>query len=221
MSLTIESPHPVSEPRGRLSMPLIASGNHRVKPLNRLFGALLVAGLASGCHLDMYDQPKYKPLAAEPFFPDGASARPIVEGTVARDHLDTNAYMATGKADGKISGGFPFPVTMEVMLRGRDRFDTFCSPCHGRLADGNGMVVHRGFPRPPSLLADSIRLEPEGFFFDVMTTGFGRMYSYASSVSVEERWDIIAYIRSLQISRKITLAELPDTDRVHFPIGSR
>ena len=190
-----------------------------VKHLKKLIvlGALLAAGIVSGCHLDMYDQPKFKPLAADPFFPDGASARPIVGGTVARGHLDTNEYMATGKVNGKIAGGLPFPATMDVMLRGRDRFDTFCSPCHGRLADGNGMVVHRGFPRPPSLLADSIRAEPEGFFFDVITTGFGRMYSYAPSIPVRDRWDIVAYLRSLQLSQKIPLADLPETDREHFP----
>jgi len=181
-----------------------------------VFWTIFAAGLASGCHLDMYDQPKFKPLAADPFFPDGASARPLVEGTVARGEDTAGAYETTGKIDGKIGGGFPFPVTRGVLDRGRNRFDTFCSPCHGRLGDGGGMVVLRGFPRPPSLLADSIRSEPEGFYFDVITTGFGRMYSYAPSVPVMDRWDIVAYIRALQMSQKTPLAGLPGIDRAQF-----
>jgi len=168
---------------------------------------------AGGCHLDMYDQPKFKPLAADPFFADGASARPLVEGTVARGHADTNEYRLTGKSGGAPGNGFPFPVTIAVLNRGRDRFETFCSPCHGRLADGNGMVVRRGFPRPPSLLADSIRTEPEGFFFDVITEGFGRMYSYAPSIPVDDRWTIVAYLRALQFRAHVPVQELPPADR--------
>ena len=182
--------------------------------------ACAVAAVANGgCHLDMYDQPKFKPLAADNFFADGASARPLVEGTVARGHADTNEYIATGKSGGTPGSGFPFPVTMAVMERGRDRFDTFCSPCHGRLADGNGMVVRRGFPRPPSLLADSIRSEPEGFFFDVMTEGFGRMYSYAPSIPVDDRWSIVAYLRALQLRAGVPAGELPPADRARLEEG--
>ena len=186
------------------------------------FGVLclvLVSAAAPGCHLDMYDQPKFKPYAAAPFFADGSSARPLPEGTVARGHADNGSYMVTGKVGSQPGAGFPFPVTRAVLDRGRDRFDTFCSPCHGRPGDGGGMVVLRGFPRPPSLVADSVRSEPEGFYFDVITTGFGRMYSYAPSIPVRDRWAIVAYIRALQLSQNVALADLPDSDRVHFQRG--
>jgi len=197
-------PSDTGSPRWRLRAPLAAC-------------ACAAAALATaGCHLDMYDQPKFKPLAADPFFADGASARPLVEGTVARGHADTNEYRLTGKSGSVPGSGFPFPVTMAVLNRGRDRFETFCSPCHGRLADGNGMVVRRGFPRPPSLLADSIRTEPEGFFFDVITKGFGRMYSYAPSIPVDDRWAVVAYLRALQLSSKIAVADLPLSDRARL-----
>lgn len=191
-----------------------AKGHERGHVLAVLACALC---LLFGCHLDMYDQPKEKPLAAEPFFSDGASARPLVEGTVARGHLITDELLATGKIGGKLADAFPYPVTATVITRGQDRFNTFCSPCHGRLADGNGMVVQRGFPRPPSLLSDSVRVQPAGFFFDVITNGFGRMYSYAPSVPVDDRWAIVSYIRALQLSRSLRVTELPDADRSRLP----
>jgi len=191
-------------------------------PLRAAFLACACAAaafVAGGCHLDMYDQPKFKPLAPDPFFADGASARPLVEGTVARGHADTNEYRLTGKSGSEPGSGFPFPVTMAVLNRGRDRFETFCSPCHGRLADGNGMVVRRGFPRPPSLLADSIRTEPEGFFFDVITEGFGRMYSYAPSIPVDDRWNVVAYVRALQFRSNVPVQDLPPSDRARLAEG--
>ena len=175
-----------------------------------------MAFLSFCCHLDMSDQPKYKPYGASSFFADGTSARPLVEGTIARGHMITDSLLATGKSGGKFADLFPFPVTSAVVQRGQDRFDTFCSPCHGRIADGNGMIVQRGFPAPPSLLTDSLRAEPAGFFYDVMTNGFGKMYSYAPSIGERDRWAIVAYIRALQLSRKIPLTDLPETDRRHF-----
>ncbi len=168
------------------------------------------------CHLDMADQPKYKPFGATTFFPDGASARPLVDGTIARGHLITDSLFATGKTGGKFTPLFPFPVTASVVKRGQDRFDTFCSPCHGRLATGNGMVVQRGFPAPPSLLTDSVQAQPAGFFFDVITNGFGKMYSYAASIAPHDRWAIVAYVRALQLSQKVRLSDLPGSDRTHF-----
>jgi mono/diheme cytochrome c family protein len=177
---------------------------------------VFAAALTVGCHLDMYDQPKFKPFAANTFYPDKASSRPLVEGTVPRGSLIDDELLASGKINGKLADLFPFPVTRATVMRGQDRFNTFCSPCHGRLADGGGMIVARGFPRPPSLLSDSLRVEPAGFFFDVMTNGFGRMYSYARSVPVGDRWAIVAYLRSLQLSQRVSLAELPEIDRQHF-----
>ncbi len=174
-----------------------------------------------GCHLDMYDQPKYKPFAADPFFVDGASARPLVEGTVARGHVISDELLGTGKMNGKLVDFFPFPVDSGVIERGQDRFNTFCSPCHGRLANGQGMIVQRGFPQPPSFLSDSMRAQPAGFYFDVMTTGFGRMYSYAASVPVKDRWAIVAYIRALQLSQKMAVSKLPAVDQKFFQGSAR
>jgi len=178
--------------------------------------ALVLGALALfvyGCHLDMDDQPKYKPLAASSFFSNGQSSRPLIEGTVPRGEAQPDEYLYTGKVNGQFADKFPYPVTRAVLERGQDRFTTFCTPCHGQLGDGRGMVVQRGFPQPPSYLSDSVRAEPAGFYFDVITHGFGRMYSYATSVPVHDRWAVIAYIRALQLSRRVPLSEVPDSVR--------
>jgi Cytochrome C oxidase, cbb3-type, subunit III len=168
---------------------------------------------AYGCHLDMYDQPKYKPLSSSSFYSNGQSSRPLIEGTVPRGQVHTDELLYTGKINGNFADVFPFPITREVVERGQDRFNTFCTPCHGRLADGDGMVVQRGFPKPPSFHADSVRTEPAGFYFDVISNGFGRMYSYAPSVPVHDRWAIVAYIRALQLSWMVPISEVPDSVR--------
>ena len=173
--------------------------------------SLLCAGLLSSC-TDMYDQPKFKPLRPSKFYPDGSS-RPLVEGTVARGYARTDELMYTGKIGGKPSDLFPFPVTAEVMKRGKDRFNIFCTPCHGQLGNGEGMIVQRGFPKPNSFHADTVRSLPVGFYFDVITNGFGKMYSYAPSVPVEDRWAIIAYIRALQLSQHSSVADLTGAER--------
>lgn len=167
----------------------------------------------SGCHLDMYDQPKFKPLAANPFFADSMASRPLVEGTVARGDTERDELLYTGKINGKVANVFPFSVTREILSRGQDRYNVFCSPCHSKLGDGRGMIVQRGFPAPVSYHADSIRTKPVGFYFDVITNGYGKMFNYASSVSVKDRWEIIAYIRALQESRRVRISELPLDER--------
>jgi mono/diheme cytochrome c family protein len=140
------------------------------------------------------------------------SSRPIVEGTVPRGESE-DELLNTGKIDGKTVDLFPFSVTIDRVRYGQDRFNTFCSPCHGRLGNGHGMIVQRGFPQPPSLLADSIAANPAGFYFDVITNGFGRMYSYAPSIPPPDRWSIVAYIRALQLSQKTRIASLPEEER--------
>ncbi|HVO33612.1 MAG TPA: cytochrome c, partial [Elusimicrobiota bacterium] len=119
----------------------------------------------------------------------------------------------TGKLGGKPSDIMPFPVTPELLARGRERFDIFCSVCHGRLGDGQGMIVKRGFPTPPSYHTERLRKEPIGYFFDVMTNGFGKMYSYGDRVPVRDRWAIAAYIRALQLSQNASLADVPEDQR--------
>jgi hypothetical protein len=174
---------------------------------------LIVLAGVSGCHLDMYDQPKFKPLSVNPLFADSMASRPLVDGTVARGDAERDELLYTGKIRGKLVDLFPFPVTREVVMRGQDRFNVFCSPCHSRLGDGRGMIVQRGFPPPVPYDADSILTKPAGFFFDVISNGRGKMYDYSASVPVKDRWAIAAYIRVLQKSRRVRISELPPQER--------
>lgn len=180
-----------------------------------LFSAFMLLGII-GCHQDMYDQPKQKPLSKSLFYSDGLAARPLPEGTVARGFARTDEHLNAGRVSGSFVTEFPFPITSEVLKRGQDRFNTFCSPCHGALGDGRGMIVQRGFPQPRSYHSDTLRARSVGYFFDVITNGFGRMYSYAPSVPVNDRWAIVAYIRALQYSQHTPIRELSAADREHL-----
>jgi mono/diheme cytochrome c family protein len=166
-----------------------------------------------GCRQDMHDQPKYIPLRESTFFADSRSARPLVEGTVARGHLRDDALTYTGKVNGQDATVFPAPVDATVMARGRDRFDIYCAPCHGRTGQGDGMVVLRGYRRPPSFHQDRLRDAPVGHFFDVITNGFGAMPDYATQIKADDRWAIIAYVRALQLSEHAALADVPPSER--------
>jgi Cytochrome C oxidase, cbb3-type, subunit III len=172
---------------------------------------LLVAmSLLSACRLDMHVQPRQNPLSRSDFFSDQRSARPPVEGTVARGQLHEDAYFYTGKIGSNPGDAMPFPVTKEVLDRGRERFNIFCAPCHSRMGDGNGFVPSRGFARkPPSFHIPRLQEAPLGYFYDVMTNGFGIMPDYASQISARDRWNIVAYIRALQLSQNATRAEVP------------
>jgi len=172
-------------------------------------GALLLLPWAAACHTDMIDQPKFRPLEESDFFKDGNSSRPIPADTVARGHLRLDTPLNTGWSGGAPVEAIPIPVTSELLRRGREQFDIFCSPCHGRLGDGKGMIVERGFKPPPSYHIDRLREAPAGHFFDVITNGFGAMYDYRERISPEDRWAIIAYIRALQLSRHAPLADAP------------
>ncbi len=172
-----------------------------------MLGVLVVAG--SACRKDMHDQPTYIPLRQSAFFGDERSARPIVAGTVARGQLREDTLLYTGKVNGADATMFPFPIDAQVMARGHERFDIYCSPCHGRTGQGDGMVVRRGFRRPPSFHQDRLRNAPVGQIFDVITNGFGAMPDYATPVPAADRWAIIAYLRALQLSEHATLADVP------------
>ena len=161
----------------------------------------------------MQDQPKFKPLRRSDFYEDQRSSRPLVEGTVARGQLQTDAYLYTGMINGEPGNEMPFPVTRQVMERGHERFNVYCSPCHSRLGDGNGVVVQRGFRRPPSFHIDRLRQAPMGHFFDVITNGFGAMPDYAAQIPVQDRWAIISYIRALQLSQQAPLSIVPAEER--------
>ena len=159
---------------------------------------LSILPLISACEQDMADQPRYDPLEPSSQFTDGASARMPAEGTVPRS-ADLSPPSET----------FPFPITMALLQRGQERFDIFCSPCHGRSGDGDGMVVRRGFPAPPTYHQDALRQASDRHFYDVITDGYGAMYSYAARVPPHDRWAIVAYIRALQYSRHAPIADLP------------
>ena len=171
--------------------------------------AALAAVIATGCRQDMHDQPKYIPLRESSFFTDSRSARPIVAGTVARGQLHDDTLLYTGKSGGTDAELFPFLITDAVMSRAQERYNIYCSPCHGRTGRGDGMVVRRGFRRPPTFHQDRLRDAPVGHFFDVITNGFGAMPDYAAQVRAEDRWAIIAYVRALQLSEHATVADVP------------
>ena len=175
--------------------------------------------LLAGCRQDMHDQPRYKPLAATDFFGDGRSARPEVEGTVARGHLRIDSARYTGKVGGQDVDVFPFPITRADLYRGQERFNIYCSPCHSRVGDGNGMIVRRGFRQAASYHTEKLIKAPVGHFFDVMTNGFGAMPSYASRIEPDDRWRIAAYVRVLQFSQNASLGDVPVNRRAEIDKG--
>jgi len=168
----------------------------------RCVGLLTVLAFA-GCRQDMHDQPRFKALAESDFYADLRSARAPVEGTVARGQLHEDTYFYTGKIDANPGNYMPpeVPVNEETLARGRERFNIYCAPCHSRLGDGNGMIVQRGYRHPPTYHQDRLRQAPLGYFFDVMTNGFGAMPDYAAQIPPRDRWCIVAYIRALQLSQ--------------------
>jgi mono/diheme cytochrome c family protein len=176
----------------------------------KLTSLLVALAAISGCRIDMHVQPRINPLAKSDFFPDQRGARPLVEGTVARGDLRADTYFYTGKIGSSPGDYMPFPVTREVLDRGRERFDIFCAPCHSRLGDGNGFVPSRGFSRkPPSYHTARLEKAPLGYFYDVISNGFGIMPDYSSQIPPRDRWDIVAYIRALQLSQNATKADAP------------
>jgi mono/diheme cytochrome c family protein len=187
---------------------------------------VLALVLLSGCRSEMYNQARYEPLEPSEFFEDGASARPLVAGTVARD--DPRGGPPPGAAEdvfysgwekGKLAETVPFPVDRAVLERGQERYRIYCIPCHGESGDGRGIIVRRGFNPPPPYFSGELLHQPIGHFFDVMTRGYGTMYSYAARVPPRDRWAIAAYIRVLQLSQHAVVADLPAEDRNQLPGG--
>jgi hypothetical protein len=178
-----------------------------------VLGTLLFVALGTGCRQDMHDQPKYRGYRASKFFDDHRSVREPIEGTVARGHLDEDEGFFTGSADGALLETLPFPLDRQGLARGRERFDIYCTPCHDRTGSGRGIVVQRGYKQPRSFHTDEVRSMPVGYYFQVMTNGFGVMPSYLAQVSTRDRWVIAAYIRTLQLSRNAALADVPESMR--------
>ncbi|MGE3508484.1 MAG: cytochrome c [Vicinamibacterales bacterium] len=186
----------------------------RTRPTSRRY--LVAASLALAtvaCRQDMHDQPKYTPLRASTFFADGSSARPLPEGTVARGHLREDTLLYTGKVGDEPSTEFPFPLTPQVMRRGQEAFNAYCSHCHGMTGEGDGMVVQRGYTKPPAFYSDKVREKPIGHIFDVITNGFGAMPDHAAQVKVNDRWAIAAYVRALQASAAGSVTDVPADQR--------
>jgi len=181
----------------------------------RLAVPLLLITLSTACRIDMHVQPRQNPLSRSDFFSDQRSARPPVEGTVARGQLHEDTYFYTGKIGNNPGDVMPFPVTKEILERGRERYNIFCAPCHSRVGDGNGFVPSRGFARkPPSFHITRLQKAPVGYIYDVITEGFGIMPDYASQIPPKDRWTIVAYIRALQLSQNASMADVPEGQKI-------
>jgi len=187
-----------------------------------MLALVLTAGtalVAAGCRQDMHDAPRYDPLEASAFLPAMASAQPLVAGTIPRGGLRQDPWLYTGRVDGQDVTAFPFAITAADLDRGEERFNIYCSPCHSRVGDGTGMVVQRGYRQPPSYHIDRLRTAPVGYFYGVITNGFGTMPAYAAQVPVTDRWRIVAYIRALQMSQHATEADVPADEMARIRAG--
>jgi hypothetical protein len=191
-----------------------------MKSKSSLLPALFVCTLAfSGCgdttlRQDMANQPRHNPLSPATFFPDGRSERPVIDNTVVRGAINEDPLLTP-----KESNTFPLPLTKDLLARGQDRYNIFCSPCHGLQGDGNGMVTLRGMKHPPTYHQERLRNEPNGYFFDVITNGFGAMSGYSMQLEPRERWAIVSYVRALQLSRNAPVGELPPNLREKLMAG--
>ncbi len=181
--------------------------------------ASLVAVLA-GCRYDMQDQPKVRPFRKSTFFGDERSARPQVAGTVARGQLHEDSLLFSGKSGAAFADTFPVPVDEALLRRGQERYRIYCSPCHGLLGRGDGMVVRRGYRPPSSFHVERLRAQPAGYFFDAISHGFGAMPDYAAQIPVKDRWAIVAYVRALQLSQNVPLADVPADKRAELEKGA-
>jgi hypothetical protein len=174
-----------------------------------LLGLLFCLSVTAGCALTMRDQPRYEPFEASAFFADNASARPRVEDTVARGQPRLDDHLYTGRMNDDFAPTFPFTVTVNVLERGHERYDIFCSPCHGLVGDGQGIITEYGMRTPTSFHDPALRDEPPGYYFDIITNGTRVMPSYASRIPPADRWAIIAYIRALQLSQNVDASQMP------------
>ncbi|GDX40091.1 hypothetical protein LBMAG21_03830 [Armatimonadota bacterium] len=194
-------------------------------------GATLALFAATGCHIDMWRQPKVRGQQESTFFADQSSMRLPVHGTIAQGQDKQNEPLETGYEDGpdgkkRYVKTIPPPivVTPELLKRGQERYAIFCTPCHGKLGDGKGMIAQRGFSlrRPPgNYHSDRLRKMPIGHFYDVITNGYGAMFSYASRIQdTKDRWAIVAYVRVLQKSQGATVNDVPEEDKAKLEMES-
>ncbi len=190
----------------------------------RTFSAIaifLLLLLTAACRQDMQDQPKYKPLGTSRFFADGRMARPIPAGTIARDELNNTNSFHTGAENGAFVDTIPLKVDSKLLHRGQQRFDIYCSPCHGYTGDGNGMVAQRGLKIPADLHTDRLRSVPPGYIYQVIKNGYGAMGDYGDQIPVNDRWAIVAYVKALQLSRDATVNDVPAEQRRELIAGNQ
>ena len=184
--------------------PSIAAVSRRVGCATALAATFILAG----CRQDMQNQPKFYPQRGTTLFADGRSARPQVENTVGRDQLHEDAYFYTGIQNGKEGDGLPIPLTAATLQRGQERYNVYCTPCHSRVGNGDGMIVQRGYRPAGNFHTDRLRSAPLGHFFAVITNGYGAMPDYASQVAPADRWAVAAYIRALQLSQNAKASDV-------------
>ncbi len=185
-------------------------------PGRRLAALALVCvgvGTAAACRQDMHDAPRFDPLERSDFYADHRSQRPLIEGTVARGHLRVDEAFYTGKIGGQPIAELPLPLTRELLARGQDRYNIYCAPCHSRTGMGDGVVVRRGFKQPTSMHDPRLRAQNIGYFYDVMTAGFGQMPDYTAQLQPKDRWAVAAYIRALQLSQHASVNDVAAHDR--------
>lgn len=197
----------------------VETGKMRAPAVRRhaLLAVAALALLGLGCRQDMHDGPYVEPLEASTFFANGMGSRPLIEGTVARGWLreDSRLWLGTDE-QGEPVETIPVTVDRDLLERGRERYDIYCSVCHGGTGAGDGMIVRRGFKKPPALSEQRLRDMPAGYFYDVITNGFGLMSSYAKQVPMKDRWAIVAYVRALQLSQAASLDALPEPIQEEF-----
>jgi cytochrome c553 len=189
----------------RSSRPSRASATRALRSCSLLLLVLLLAA----CGRNMSEQPSLRAYEGSNLFADGAGFRPIPEGTVSREVGAIDESFFTGQDAGGLLAELPVALDLELLQRGRERYDIFCAACHNYDGSGQGIIVQRGFPQPTSFHDPRLRQQPVGYFFSAMTNGFGRMYSYASRVPAEDRWAIAGYIRALQLSQFAGPDDLP------------
>src|SRR5580698_2123982 len=176
--------------------------------------AAVASMFAIGCRQDMHDEPKFFPQRGTSFYADGRSVRPQVENTVARNQLHEDSYFYTGLVNGKEGEGLPFPVTMQVLERGQERYNVYCTPCHSRVGNGAGMIVQRGYAPAGNFHTFRLEAAPLGHFFHVISNGYGAMPDYAAQLTPDDRWAVVAYIKALQLSQNATRADVASGGQV-------
>lgn len=204
-------------------MQITAAGRGSPRPGQTLVAVLLLTtALVAGCRQDMHDTPRYEPFESSDFFADKRAMRPYVEGTVARGMLSDSDLFYTASVDGELTTSLPPEVVVDKALleRGQQRFNIYCAPCHSQLGDGNGMVVQRGYKRPVSFHDQRLRDERVGYFYDVITNGFGQMPNYAAQIAPADRWAVVAYLRALQLSQGASLDDVPADARGALESGA-